>query len=140
MASATSVNEPVMRACEAMMAAMVAMQMPMQQEPRRHQLIERVAAAQLLALVLEQPRALAQIVEQQRRFDKSPADADVALAAVAQVGIQGLGPRGAKKYRAQQPEPAGVIAPVNRRRSTGLKALRMTGFWISTAPPARPAW
>jgi KUP system potassium uptake protein len=52
--------------------------------------------------------ALTEIVKHQTGLHIDPGNTDIALSAMAQIGIKGLGPGGTKEYGAQYPEALGI--------------------------------
>ena len=80
---------------------------------RRHQ-VERVLDG---CRVLQQQRALAKIVQRQRRHDdRKPGDPDRLLAKMAHVGVQRLAPGDAQHHRAQDDEGRARVVPHEPQR------------------------
>src|ERR1700743_2684008 len=76
-------------------------------EPGRHDIVKRVAQVciEYPAVVLgEQPRALAQVIQDQAYLNVDPREPDIAPAAVTQVGIKCLCAGSAKEDCTQYPE------------------------------------
>ena len=105
MAWRVSEKAPEISACDATMAAAVAMRDHRIECPPRHQGIERVADG---GRVGHQQRALSEVVEHQRRQDdREPGEADRPRAEVPHVGIQRLATRHDEHDRAEDEEARG---------------------------------
>ena len=80
---------------------------------RIHHLEERVDPLGVgqfgVVLVVQHPRALAEVVEHQRHLDERPGEVDVAAAHVAHIRVQRLGAGGRKEHGAHQRQTGGVI-------------------------------
>ena len=55
--------------------------------------------------MIQHPRTLTQIVENEHGLHEAPADGDILPAAMTQVGIECLSTGGTEKYGAQNQEP-----------------------------------
>ena len=80
-----------------------------EQHPLGHDGIEGVDGCAEHAAVADDIGALPHVVENEHELDERPAGGDVLATAVAQVGVEGLGTRGAEKDGTQHQEPLGVV-------------------------------
>src|SRR5665213_199631 len=90
------------------------------QEPGWHDAVENIVVSgikNLSHMTVQEPGPLAQVVQDQTGFYIDPRNPDIAFSAMAQVGIQGFGPRGTEENRTQQPESLRI----NGQQFNGIK-------------------
>ena len=116
MACCVSENAPEISACDAMMAAAVAMRDQRKERPRRRQQEERLLRR---LRVGHQQRALAEVVQQQRRqHEREPGDPDRPLAEVPHVRVERLAAGDDEEDRAEDGEAVPAVLAEERDRVT----------------------
>ena len=97
-----SENAPEINACDAMTAASVASTMSGSSNDARRQQVERIAHRRRIA---KQQRALAEVVEDQRRkHEREPGQTNRTLAEMPHVGVERLGARDGEDDRTEREE------------------------------------
>src|SRR5690606_1945392 len=79
------------------------------QHPFRHDRIKGICVSERCPVLRQEPRSLAEVVEQKADFHKPPPDTDVAFATMAEIGVQRFGTRSTEKDGTEYPEPPGVV-------------------------------
>src|SRR5690606_41975275 len=75
------------------------------QHPFRHDRIKGICVSERCPVLRQEPRSLAEVVEQKADFHTPPPDTDVAYATMDEIGIQRFGTRSTEKDGTQYTEP-----------------------------------